>query len=107
MAIRSSSVRPCACLRSRDALQFRRASGPHLAELAHHAIAGSEFDKGLVVSRRAGDRAFALLAFEEAARLYQSALEALDLANPADETERCRLLLSRGDAEARAGNMDT
>src|SRR6266550_146559 len=30
-------------------------SGPHLAELAHHAIAGSEFDKGLVVSRRAGD----------------------------------------------------
>jgi DNA-binding SARP family transcriptional activator len=82
-------------------------SGPHLAELAHHAIAGSEFDKGLVVSRRAGDRAFALLAFEEAARLYESALEALDIASPADERERCRLLLSRGDAEARAGNMDT
>src|SRR5437588_318041 len=72
-------------------------SGPHLAELAHHAMAGSEFDKGLVVSRRAGDRAFALLAFEEAARLYQSALEALDLAKPADARERCRLLLSRGD----------
>jgi tetratricopeptide (TPR) repeat protein len=82
-------------------------SGPHLAELAHHAIAGSEFDKGLVVSRRAGDRAFALLAFEEAARLYESALEALDLASLKDERERCRLLLSRGDAEARAGNMDT
>jgi DNA-binding SARP family transcriptional activator len=81
--------------------------GPHLAELAHHAIAGSEFDKGLVVSRRAGDRAFALLAFEEAARLYESALEALDIAKPADARERCRLLLSRGDAEARAGDMDT
>jgi DNA-binding SARP family transcriptional activator len=81
-------------------------SGPHLAELAHHAIAGSEFDKGLVVARRAGDRALALLAYEEAARLYGSALEALELASPQDERERCRLVLALGDAEARAGNMD-
>ena len=34
--------------------------GPHLAELAHHSIAGSDFDKGLRYARRAGDRALAL-----------------------------------------------
>src|SRR5205823_1055341 len=40
--------------------------GPHLTELAHHAVAGSEFEKALVYARRAGDRALALLAYEEA-----------------------------------------
>ena len=79
-------------------------SGPHLAELAHHAIAGSEFEKGVVSARRAGDRALTLLAFEEAVRLYATALEALELARPADERSRCELLLALGDAEARAGN---
>jgi tetratricopeptide (TPR) repeat protein len=78
--------------------------GPHLAELAHHAIAGSEFEKGVVSARRAGDRALALLAFEEAARLYATALEALELARPDDERSRCELLLALGEAEARAGD---
>ena len=79
-------------------------SGPHLAELAHHAIAGSEFEKGVASARRAGDRALTLLAFEEAARLYATALEALELAGPADVSSRCELLLVLGEAEARAGN---
>jgi tetratricopeptide (TPR) repeat protein len=79
-------------------------SGPHLAELAHHAIAGSEFEKGVASARRAGDRALMLLAFEEATRLYATALEALELARPADERSRCELLLALGEAEARAGN---
>jgi len=79
-------------------------SGPHLAELAHHAIAGSEFEKGVASARRAGDRALALLAFEEAARLYATALEALELARPDDERSRCGLLLALGEAEARAGD---
>ena len=78
--------------------------GPHLAELAHHSIAGSEFESGLRYARAAGDRALALLAYEEAARLYESALESLDLARPSDEGTRCELLLSLGEAEARAGN---
>src|SRR5262249_19811796 len=34
--------------------------GAHLAELAHHSIEGSEFDKALRYARRAGDRARAL-----------------------------------------------
>jgi eukaryotic-like serine/threonine-protein kinase len=78
--------------------------GPHLAELAHHAMAGSEFDKGRRYAWRAGDRAIELLAYEEAARLYESALEALDVAAPDDEGARCELLLSLGEAQTRAGD---
>jgi DNA-binding SARP family transcriptional activator len=83
---------------------YGREPGPQLAELAFHSIAGSDFEKGLDYARRAGDRALSLLAFEEAARLYGTALEALDLTGPADEVGRCELLLSLGEAEIRAGN---
>ncbi|MDQ3995375.1 MAG: AAA family ATPase, partial [Actinomycetota bacterium] len=79
-------------------------AGPHLAELAHHSIAGSDFDKGVRYASHAGDHAFALLAYEEAARLYEIALQALDLLGPSNEVARCELLLSLGEAEARAGN---
>jgi tetratricopeptide (TPR) repeat protein len=77
--------------------------GAHLAELAHHAIAGTDFEKGASYAERAGERALALLAYEEAARLYQKALEALELAAGGDQ-RRCELLLSLGDAYGRAGN---
>ena len=50
--------------------------GAHLAELAHHAIAGGEFARGGRYAHLAGDRALALSAYEEAARLYQIALDA-------------------------------
>jgi tetratricopeptide (TPR) repeat protein len=82
-------------------------SGPHLAELAHHAVAGSEFEKGLRYARVAADRALALLAYEEAGRLSTMALEALDLCDPDNEATRCQLLLSRGEAEIRAGDTPT
>jgi DNA-binding SARP family transcriptional activator len=78
--------------------------GPHLAELAHHAVAGSDFEKGLRYAQRAGDRALAVLAYEEAARLYETALEAHELSSPDDDEARCELLLLLGEAEARAGN---
>ena len=78
--------------------------GAHLAELAHHCIAGRDFDRGFQYARRAGDRALALLAYEEAARLYESGLDALELADPQDQRARCGLLLGIGEAEARAGN---
>src|SRR5215207_5088412 len=79
-------------------------SGPHLAELAYHAIAGSVPAKGLRYARRAGDLALALLAYEEAARLYQTALEAFDRTGVSEEKERCELLLALGEAEIRAGD---
>jgi eukaryotic-like serine/threonine-protein kinase len=78
--------------------------GQHLAGLAHHAIAGSDLAKGMSYAQRAGDRALALLAYEEAARLYQTALGALDLADVRDERARCELLVSVGEAQMRAGN---
>ncbi|HWM14726.1 MAG TPA: BTAD domain-containing putative transcriptional regulator [Gaiellaceae bacterium] len=79
-------------------------AGAHLAELAHHAMAGSDFPRGLREARRAGDRALALLAYEEAARLYAVALEALDVAAASDEETRCELLLLLGEAQSRAGD---
>jgi DNA-binding SARP family transcriptional activator len=78
--------------------------GPHLAELAHHSVASSDVDKALRYAQRAGDRALALLAYEEAARLYQTALDALELADVRDERMRCELLLLAGEAQMRAGN---
>jgi predicted ATPase len=78
--------------------------GAHLAELAHHSIEGSEFDKALRYARRAGDRARALLAYEEAARLYRMALEALDLASVKPEDLRCEVLIALGEAETDAGD---
>jgi DNA-binding SARP family transcriptional activator/class 3 adenylate cyclase len=77
--------------------------GPHLAELAYHSIAARDFEKGLRYGQQAGDRALTLLAYEEAARQYETALEALDLGRGHDTT-RCELLLSLAEAEIRAGN---
>jgi DNA-binding SARP family transcriptional activator len=82
----------------------REAPGPHLAELAHHAVAASEFDKAVDYARQAGNWTFELLAYEEAARLYDLALEAFDLANAREASERVELLLSLGDAFARGGD---
>jgi tetratricopeptide (TPR) repeat protein len=89
-----------------DALETRYGDTPgaHLAELAHHAIAGSEFEKGYNYARQAGDRELTRFAFEEAARLYQTALDALEIVGAGGEQERCRLLLSLGEAQARAGD---
>jgi eukaryotic-like serine/threonine-protein kinase len=78
--------------------------GPHLAELAHHAIAGGDFEKGLRYAWEAADRASTLLAYEEAARLYATALEAFHAVRPSSERATCELLLSLGEAQARAGN---
>ena len=61
---------------------------PRLAELAHHALAGSDVAEGVRYARLAGDRALALLAYEEAARLYESALAAL---GDSGEGTRCEL----------------
>ena len=80
---------------------------PHLAELAHHffeAAAGGGAGKAVGYAERAGRRALALLAYEEAARLFKMALAALSLARPPGEDQaRCRLLLALGDALTRMG----
>jgi len=80
---------------------------PHLAELAHHffeAAAGGGAGKAITYAGRAGQRALALLAYEEAARLFRMALAALALGrSPEEDQARCRLLLALGDALTRMG----
>jgi DNA-binding SARP family transcriptional activator len=78
---------------------------PHLAELARHFLAGDEVERAVDYARRAGDQALRLLAYEEAARLYQAALEALGAGELQSGEERCELMLALGDAQARAGDM--
>jgi DNA-binding SARP family transcriptional activator/tetratricopeptide (TPR) repeat protein len=76
----------------------------HLGELAHHfALAGDGRAAGYAV--RAGDRAMAMLAYEEAARHYSSALEATS-PTAAQSPEACDLLLSIGEAHLRAGDRN-
>jgi class 3 adenylate cyclase len=78
---------------------------PHLAELAYHfshAAPGGDVDKAIDYARRAGERAAALLAHEEASRMYRMALRALDVRGAEDAT-RCELLLALGEAQTKAG----
>jgi predicted ATPase/DNA-binding SARP family transcriptional activator len=79
----------------------------HLTELAHHfaeAAPAGQIEKAVAYARRAGHRAAALLAFEEAARLYQLALS-LAQADPSSVGERGELLLELADVQARAGDL--
>jgi DNA-binding CsgD family transcriptional regulator len=80
----------------------------HLAELAHHFVqaapsAGSE--RAVTYSRRAGDRALRLLAYEEAVAQYQTALRMVALGESDDPSLRCELLLALGEAQTRAGDF--
>ena len=74
----------------------------HLAELAFHfaeAAPAGDVEKAIDYARRAGDHAATLLAYEEAARLYELALT---LAG--HDSARCELLIALGDVQARAGD---
>ena len=94
--------------RAAEALEEIYASDPepHLAELTHHyfeAAPGGDVEKALTYAQRAAARSLDVLAFEEAARFYQVALQTLEL-RPADPATRCELLLGFGEAQARAGD---
>jgi DNA-binding SARP family transcriptional activator len=79
----------------------------YLPALTHHysratapvATAG----KAVAYARRAGDRALAQLAHDEAVSYYRQALELLDAAEVSDEAERVELLIALGEAQRRAG----
>ncbi|MGH9283962.1 MAG: hypothetical protein ACRD0S_13625, partial [Acidimicrobiales bacterium] len=78
-----------------------------MAALAHHfarAAPGGDPAKAVDYATRAGDRALALLAHDEAVSYYTQALELLDLPGVVpDEARRCDLLISLGEAQRRAG----
>src|SRR5262249_37656759 len=80
----------------------------HLTELAHHfhqAAPGGDAAKAADDAARAGSRAHALIACEEAARHYAQALQALEMQHPVDEAQRYELLLEVGAAENAAGDF--
>jgi class 3 adenylate cyclase len=81
----------------------------YVPTLAHHWAKASapvtDVSKAVEYAQRAGDRALAQLAHDEAARYYASALDLLDAggAGPADR-RRLELLIGRGEAQRRAGD---
>jgi predicted ATPase len=84
--------------------------GPHLAELAHHCLTAAPGGEEMVaravrVATLAGRRALELLAWEEAAGLFERALAALELAERPDPQRRCELLLALGEARMAASEV--
>jgi AAA ATPase-like protein len=80
---------------------------PHLAELAHHYLLaigpGRDARRAIDYSTRAGGRAMAQTAYEEAAVHYRRALDTV-IASGGDATTRCDLLLALGAARTRSGD---
>jgi class 3 adenylate cyclase len=79
-----------------------------LSELAFHygeAAGAGDPQKAVEYATRAGKQAVARLGYEEAAELFERALEALDL-GPADEEHRCRLEIALGEAQLKGGHVD-
>lgn len=81
---------------------------PYLAQLAHHFFEADGRDaaeKAAAYAANAGARALSLLAYEEAARHYERALQALERQRPVDPARRCQLLLALGEAQRKAGDV--
>jgi tetratricopeptide (TPR) repeat protein len=76
--------------------------GPaRMGEIAHHyhaAIPSGTANKAAKYARLVAERAYAGAAFEESVRLYRRGLEALELCDSPDESDRNRLLLGLGHA---------
>jgi tetratricopeptide (TPR) repeat protein len=80
----------------------------HLVELTRHfslAAPTGTTTKAIDYATRAARRASDELAYEEAVRLYETALDAHELAPGADAATRCELLLVLGNAQAQANDM--
>ena len=80
---------------------------PYLSEIAHHLFLASPLgDAGQAVEYlvRAGDRASAVLGYEDAAIHFQRALELLAAAGDGSTGRRGELLLRLGDAQWRSGD---
>ena len=76
-----------------------------LAELAHHASAAGDHATALRAARDGAGHALEAHGYEEAARLYGLALDALEHLPSAEPRERFALLMAAGDALASAGSI--
>jgi tetratricopeptide (TPR) repeat protein len=82
---------------------------PHVAELAHHftqAVPAAGVDTAVGYGIRAGQRAMAQLAWEEAVRHFDRALQLSDLHEHRNEQQYTDLLLALGAAQIQAGTGD-
>jgi DNA-binding NarL/FixJ family response regulator len=87
---------------------YRTHLEPHMARLAHHFGAAGQMDeagKATAYARQAGARAMALLAYEEAVRYYEMALQRVEHREPVDRGCRCQLLIALGEAYTKAGEV--
>lgn len=81
----------------------------HLAELAHHyarALPLGPVSKAVEFARRGAQHAESVLAYEEAARLYDSAVTALESDAHGDLALSCDLLLGLGENAFGAGRFE-
>jgi len=79
---------------------------PYLSQLAYHfnaALPGGSSTKAVAYAMQAGQQARARLAYEEAARCFGLALNALDLTAPLDAGLRCKLAIALGSAQMKSG----
>jgi tetratricopeptide (TPR) repeat protein len=86
--------------------EFAADLDPHLSALAHHFAQSAplgDADVAVAYALRAGARAARLLAYEDAARQYERALQ-LDVPRAESLERRGEVLLCLGDAHARAAN---
>lgn len=82
---------------------------PHLEELAHHffqAVPVGDGERAIAYAVRAARRAEQGLAPEVGAGFYNLALRVLDLFPAGDTDRRYELLMARGSAEVRGGQLD-
>jgi class 3 adenylate cyclase len=91
--------------------RFPETTGAQPEVLAYHYTEAGLSARAVVYWQRAGQRAMALLAYEEAVKYYETALGALELQETVDEAQRYELLLALGEARMKAGDfpqaMDT
>ena len=80
----------------------------HLPALAHHwaraSAPAADADRAIDYATRAGDRALAQLAHDEAVTYYRQALALLGVTDGASAGQRTGLLIALGEAERRAGD---
>jgi DNA-binding CsgD family transcriptional regulator/tetratricopeptide (TPR) repeat protein len=87
---------------------YRADLGPFLPELARHFQAASnDADSGRAIDYavRAGRRADALLAFEDAVQFFQTARDAIEQQTEPDEAARCHVLLLLGEAQRKSNDF--
>ena len=81
----------------------------HATELAHHYLLAADTPESVVravdAATRAGQRAIALAAYDEAAGLFTRALETYASSSVSQPARRCELLLALGAARIRSGDI--